>query len=172
MIRDVIKYGLYFVFLVLLQVVVLNNINLFNSVNPYLYIAFIIALPLELASIWLFFLSFLLGLSIDLFVMTPGIHAASAVFAAYIRSILIRLMQVREGYDPGTTPSVSDFGWGWFLQFASIVVFLHHLTLFVLDAFSFNHFGMTILHTFASFAFTMLLLIVTQSKFKKRGLSE
>ena len=141
-------------------------------INPHLFIAFVIALPMEIASIWLFLLSFALGFSIDLFVMTPGVHAAATVFAAYIRTILIRLMQVREGYDPGTRPSVSDFGWAWFLQFASIIVFMHHLTLFTLDAFSFSHFGMTLLHTLASFAFTMLLMVITQSRFKNRGSGE
>jgi hypothetical protein len=67
-----------FVMLVLLQVFLLKNITLYNLSTPYLYILFILLLPFETPNLVLFALAFVLGLTIDAFYDTPGLHAALA----------------------------------------------------------------------------------------------
>ena len=68
-----------FVLLVFIQVFLLKNITLYDLSTPYLYILFILLLPFETPNILLFPLAFILGITIDAFCNTPGLHAATCV---------------------------------------------------------------------------------------------
>ena len=77
MINNILKHSVRFVFLVLLQVLILNNIQLNGFINPYLYILFIIMLPFEIPVWLLMLLAFVMGISIDMFLNTMGIHVCA-----------------------------------------------------------------------------------------------
>ena len=79
----------WFFILMLMQVLIFNNINLFGYTNPLIYIAFVFYYPLHKERSLFLFLSFLLGLSIDFFSNTGGINAAATLFIAYIRLPLL-----------------------------------------------------------------------------------
>lgn len=168
MIKLIAKYIAYFIFLVLLQVMILNNINFAGNINPYLYIIFVLALPFNVSKSGVLILSFLMGLTIDLFVYTPGINAAATVFLGFSRNLLLPLFQPRDGYEPGTHPSVAHYGWSWYMRYAVILVILHHVALFFLDAFSLKNFGSTLLNSLYTAVFTLILIILTQSSSSKR----
>ena len=74
---DVFTNSIRFIVLVLTQVLILNHINLFGYVNPYLYILFIILYPLTGNKSLLIALGFILGLTMDMFGDSGGIHAAA-----------------------------------------------------------------------------------------------
>jgi len=59
-----------FIVLILVQVLVLNSIEFLGYINPYIYILFIILFPINNNRPLFIFLGFLLGLTIDLFLMT------------------------------------------------------------------------------------------------------
>ena len=84
-----------FIILILLQVLVLNNINFLGYINPYIYILFIILYPIKNNRLLFIFLSFLLGLTVDLFLDSGGVHAAACVTIAYIRPILLKFSFAR-----------------------------------------------------------------------------
>ena len=79
-----------FVVLILVQVLVLNHINFFGYLDPYLYVLFILMLPFEIPGWMLLISAFLLGLGIDLFSGTSGIHTAASVFMAFCRPAMLR----------------------------------------------------------------------------------
>ena len=81
-----------FLTLVLLQIFVLNNIEFMGFINPYVYILFILLLPLETPKWLLLFLGFLLGYTIDYFSHTIGLNIAATVLVAYLRPKLISLI--------------------------------------------------------------------------------
>ena len=89
-----------FIFLVLFQVLVLDNIQLGGYLNPFMYVLFILLMPFETPGWVLLFSAFLLGGSIDLFEHTPGMHASAAVFMAFLRPAVLKLIAPREGYEP------------------------------------------------------------------------
>ena len=89
--NKILSQGLFFLFLLCLQVFILNNINFLGYINPYLYIAFIFLYPLEKNKFPLLFLSFILGISIDFFSDSGGIHAFSILFIAYTRLFFVRV---------------------------------------------------------------------------------
>jgi len=61
-----------FIFLVLFQVWILNNLRVGGYINPYFYIYFVLLLPFSAPKWLLLVSSFLLGISIDLFMNTRG----------------------------------------------------------------------------------------------------
>lgn len=162
MINIILKNTLRFIFLVLLQVLVLNNVQFLSSINPYFYILFIILLPFETPGWLLLILAFLLGFTIDIFCDSTGLHASASVFAAFFRPGILSLVSPRDGYEPGTKPQVSYYGFSWFIKYSVFIVFLHHLFLFVMEVFSFSDLGQTIIRILLSTFFTMILVILSQ----------
>lgn len=162
MINMVSRNIIRFIFLVLFQVFILNNINLGGYINPYFYVFFILLLPFETPKWLLLMSSFLLGLSVDMFSDTAGLNAAACVFMAFCRPYILGVVSSRQEYEPGIQPIIRDLGFNWFFSYALILVSIHHLLLFYLEVFSFSEFFHTFLRTFLSIAFTMLLLILSQ----------
>ena len=86
----IITHIVRFIALVLIQALVLNHINFLGYINPYIYILFIILFPIKNNRILFIFLAFLLGLSIDLFLDSGGVHAAASVTISYIRPVILK----------------------------------------------------------------------------------
>lgn len=151
-----------FIFLVLIQVWVLNNIRLGHFVNPYLYVLFILLLPFETPSWLILASSFLLGVTIDMFCNTPGVHASASVFMAFLRPYVLRGISPREGFESGTFPLVHYYGIIWFLKYATLLIFAHHLFLFTVEVFKFDNFYLVLWRTFLSSIFTLALVLISQ----------
>ncbi len=151
-----------FVFLVLLQVMVLNNIQFSGYINPYMYVLFILLLPFETPKWLVLVLSFILGLSVDMFCDTLGIHASASVFMAFLRPFVLRAISPRDGFETGTYPRVSFYGVVWFLKYSLLLVFSHHLFLFVIEVFKFDNLHLILWRTALSTIFTVFLIIISQ----------
>ena len=116
MINHLPRYIFNFIFLILIQVTVLNNIQFSGYVNPYLYILFIITLPFETPGWLLLVLGFLTGVTIDIFSNTLGMHASATVFMAYLRPFILRAFAPRDEYQPGSLPLMHHYGFSWFFR--------------------------------------------------------
>jgi rod shape-determining protein MreD len=92
--RSIIVNILRFIFLVFIQVFLLKNITLYSFSTPYLYILFILLLPFETPNLLLFPLAFILGLTIDAFYDTPGLHAASCVLLTLFHHFFLFNLEV------------------------------------------------------------------------------
>lgn len=155
-----------FILLVLVQVLVLNNIKFLGFINPYLYVLFIITLPISVPRGFLLLIAFLLGLSIDIFSNTVGVHAFATVFVAFMRDPLFSLFAPRDNHEY-SAPSMFSFGANQFTKYAILMVFIHHTILFVLEAFSFENLGMLFLRILLNSIFTLVLLLGIE-RFKTR----
>lgn len=153
---------LRFVALLLLQVGVLNQIQFGGYINPYLYILFVIMLPFGTPGWLTLVLAFIMGISIDLFCNTPGIHASATVFAAFIRPWLLAGLLPRDGVEPDVTPNIRVFGFAWFFNYSAIMVLIHHIFLFLIDVFKFNALHIVLWRTMLSVIFTMFLVVLSQ----------
>lgn len=158
----ILKNIIRFVVLVFIQVAILNNIQVSGFVNPYMYILFILLLPFEIPNWLLLLLSFILGLSIDVFSGTVGMHASACVFMAYVRPYVLNYLSLRDGYEVGTYPGIAYFGFAWFFKYALSLIVAHHSFLFVVEAFSFANFSETIMRIIFSAFFTLTLIITSQ----------
>jgi rod shape-determining protein MreD len=116
------------VVLVLLQVFLLKNITLYNLSTPYLYILFILLLPFETPKYAAFCASFILGLTIDAFYDTPGLHAAACVLLALVRILFISITVQKDGFDNEPEPTLSIMGFRWFFTYALVLTFSSFLS--------------------------------------------
>ena len=156
--RNIIRFAL----LVLFQVLVFNNIELGGYLNPYIYTLFILLLPFETPG-WIVILSgFLIGLSVDIFSETLGMHTAATTFMAYLRPIALSMVSPRDGYESGSFPRVYYYGFIWFLQYSLILVFAHHTVLFLTELFRIQDFFYILLRILLSTVFSVLLLSMSQ----------
>jgi rod shape-determining protein MreD len=162
MINDIISNIIRFIILVLVQVLILNNIQLGGYINPYLYVLFILLLPIETPKWLILFLSFFIGIGVDMFSNTMGLHAAASVFMGFCRPYLLKVLAPREGYATETKLSLKSMSLRWFLTYGGILVFLHHLFLFYTEAFRFTEFFHTLLRVILSSFFSILLIIICQ----------
>lgn len=161
------QYAGRFILFVLVQVLILNNIQFSGLINPYLYIMFIIILPFETPNWLLLFTAFALGISIDSFTNTLGMHTSAAVFIAFIRPYVLKIMAPREGYDTGTLPRIKFYGLQWFIRYSVIITVAHHFFLFYLEVFRLSDFFLTFSRVFLSSIFTMILILITHYLFFK-----
>ena len=162
----VIQHSIRFVALVLLQVTVLNNINFLGDINPYLYIIFILLYPINNNRITFIFLSFLLGLTIDMFSDSGGVHAAACVTIAFIRPVVLKFCFGSVYENQNIKFSNVDFG-AKIIYFV-IMVLIHHLILFSLEIFNFSQILLILQKTLFSGIFTILLCIITTIIFSRK----
>ena len=155
-----------FVALVFLQVFLLNNINLAGYINPYIYILFIVLFPLDGNKGLLIFLSFLLGLSVDIFEDSGGVQAAACVFIAYIRPFVLKYsFGVSYEYNSVKLQIASPTER---LTYLASMVFIHHFVMFALEIFSFEHLMLLLKSTLFSGVFTLVLIYGILILFNKR----
>ena len=161
MIRVILINFLRFFALVFLQVFLLKNLTLYNLSTPYPYIIFILLLPFETPNILLFLLSFLLGLTIDSFYDTPGLHAATCVLLAMVRILFISITVQKDGFDNEPEPTLSVMGFRWFFTYASVLTLFHHFFLFNLEVFRISEIQYTLLRFLLSSVFTIFLMLIS-----------
>ena len=162
MINSILRFGLIFILLVLLQVLLFNNIQFSGYVNPYVYILFILLLPIDVPSWLLLILSFVTGLIIDFFSGSPGMHTSATVLAGFVRPYILRIVSPRDGYESGSDPSMLNYGFRWFFFYALLVVLVHHTALFYLEVFRFEEFFRTMLRVLLSSIFSMTFILLIE----------
>ncbi len=121
-----------FIFLILLQVLVLNHVLLFGYINPILYILFIFLYPIKKEKGLFLILSFLLGLSVDIFSNSGGINAAATLLIAYVRLPLLHLIQNKTEFDY-LLFNIKKLNLIQALVYIFSLTFLHHLIVFLLE---------------------------------------
>jgi len=167
MINSILRFGLIFILLIMLQVLLFNNIQFSGYVNPYVYVMFILLLPVEIPAWLLLLLSFFTGAIIDYFSGSPGMHSSATVLAGFVRPWALRVIAPRDGYEPNSDPSMVTYGFRWFLIYTLFIVLIHHTALFYLEVFRLTEFFRTFIRVLFSsvFSITFILLI----EFYRRG---
>jgi len=150
-----------FISLVLVQVLIFNQVQFSGFFNPYVYVLFIILLPLSAPRYLVLILAFLLGLIIDVFSNSLGVHSAATVFAAYARPLVIRVISNRED-DKSDYPGLHQNKLIWFINYLLIMVLLHHTVLFYLEVYTFTNFFNTFYRVILSSLFSIIIIVLSQ----------
>lgn len=158
--RSAIVYFLSF-FVYAIAQAFFKNLVIFNTSFCFLYVAFILLMPIETNNLILMLLGFLIGFSVDVFYDSLGLHAFTIVFIAYIRNYWLGVITPQGGYDAGALPSISSQGLQWFLVYTLPLVFIHHLVLFLVEAAG-SLFWYSMLKTINSLMFTMTVIVLLQ----------
>lgn len=157
----------FFVFLSL-QVLIFNNINLFGYLNPYPYVLFILLYPVNSNKSVLLLGSFALGILLDMFCNSGGIHTTASLILAFIRPTLFKF-SFGLSYEYQTV-KIADKISPERITLLLLAIFIHHFILFYLEYFRigllFTILSRTLLSTL--FTFTICLLIIYLIKPNKR----
>lgn len=151
------------VLLMAIQIFILNNIYLGGVFNPYLYVLIILSLPVEISAVSVLFLGFFSGLILDLFSHTLGMHTMALTLVGFIRPKVLSMVAPRDGFDLGASVNVQDLGWSKYSFYALLLIFPHHLLLFVLEGFSSGLFWLAVQKTIFNTILTFVLVLLVQS---------
>jgi len=156
-----------FILLVLIQALILNHINFLGYINPYIYILFIILYPVKNNRTLFIFLSFLLGLSVDIFSDSGGVHAAASVTLAFIRPGFLKSVfgalyenQTIKFFNMDLAPKLTYIG---------LMTVVHHFIMFTLEIFSISKIILIAQKTLFSSIFTIILCILVTIIFSRKS---
>jgi len=168
----VIKNLLRFLGLGLVQILILKSIDIswgnFNFIHLFIYPLVILLLPLKTPRVIVILIAFFLGLTIDVFYDSLGVHASASVFMAFCRKIVLRFLEPYGGYKTDIIPSLKNMGITWFFIYSGILLFLHLLFYFSMEAFSIVFIFQILMNTIFSFIFSIILIFLHQFIFNTK----
>jgi rod shape-determining protein MreD len=162
MVINLVKYLLVFIVSVLLQVLIFNNIVIARVITPFFYILFILLLPFNTPRSLLLFLSFALGITIDMFTNTPGVHASASLLIGFLRPEILEIISSRETLESVAAPRIKNMSIQWFAGYTAFLVIIHHFALFFIEAFTFEGFLITLLRIILSSVLSIGLIVLSQ----------
>lgn len=147
-----------FILLLFAQVLIFNRIDLFGFINPFPYILFIILFPVNGNKTGLLAASFFLGILMDMFCNSGGVHAAACITLAYFRPAIFKF-SFGLSYEYQTV-KLNDVITPERFSFLLIAVVLHHSIMFLLEVFKLSFLWEILLRTFLSTIFTLITCII------------
>jgi hypothetical protein len=157
----------FFIFL-FYQVLILQNVVLFNTAFCFLYVLYLLLLPVETNPLLLMGIGFAMGFVVDLFYESIGLHAFACVMLMYVRNYWLNQITPQGGYDSGSVPSMALSTVQWFVIYIAPMIFLHHALLFFIEAGGFGMFWFTLWKVITSTFFTTLVILIAQFLFPSR----
>lgn len=159
---NIVRHIGLFVLLALLQVLLFNKIHIMGYATPILYIYFIIKLPIDLNRNWVLLLSALMGLTIDSFSYTLGLHTLACVLTGFARFYFLNLFTPRDLFE-SVAPSFFTFGKGLFMRYASMLSLFHLVVLYLTESLSLFDPMQLIYRIAGSFLLTIILIFAFET---------
>jgi hypothetical protein len=167
------KYIIGFFLYILLQQYLFNSLTIFDIATPFIFLIYLLLLPLSIKFSWTIIIAFVMGLSIDLlsYSIPDGLHSFAAVAITGLRQSWIRVTNPTVNFSGKENFTFSQQSMNWFVIYLSPLLLFHHTIYFVLDAFSSPGFWWVILRIITSFIYTLLssLVIVFLFYHKAKG---
>lgn len=165
-VKNIIRFALF----LLVQVYVLDKIpQLHRFITPYLYFLFVLWLPFSISRTGLMLAGFVIGLSLDYFTMTPGLHAAACVLIAYIRPFIITVLIPKDITEFNyREPSPKAMGWTPYTIYILVLALLHNGYLVFLEWLSFGSFLDFIIKVLGTTIISLLLIFTVELLFPRR----
>ncbi|CDN30899.1 Rod shape-determining protein MreD [Mucinivorans hirudinis] len=155
---QIVEYIISFIVLILTQVFIFDNVNIFGMVTPYIYIMFIIVLPMQIGHTLLIILGFVSGGVVDLLTGSGGLSAMVATWVAFIRPALLHITAGRDIVSEGGIPSVVRMGGAKFIFYLSMMVFAYNIPLFILETMNIKYIAVTSLRILFSSVFSIITI--------------
>ena len=169
----IVKNIIRLILIMIIQVFILNNIPpLHQFIVPYFYFVFLLWMPFRVTRTALLFTAFFLGLFVDMFYKTPGLHAAASLLVGFLRPFIIGLLLPKEATEWGNEePSLDTMGMAPYVTYIVILTLLHHFYLVLLEWLQFGSFfyflGKILLTTLVS----LLLIAIADLFFNRKSRS-
>jgi hypothetical protein len=134
-------------------------VHLFGYINPYLYILALLLLPAQTPRWLQYLIAFGTGLIIDIFLRSYGVQAFACVLMLFVRPLVETLVSGRKRSESRELSTFADKEFGKMVVYTLILVFIHHFSVILLEAFTFRHFLHNLLVALGNTLFTSFLII-------------
>ncbi len=167
--RNILILIISLVVLVPLQVFVFRNFVFFNLGFCFIYLLFLLSLPRELSIGLGMVIALIIGLVIDLFYQTIGIHAAAGVLLMFLKPYWLNVNTPRSGYEVNYLPVIPNYGLGWFIVYALPLVLVYSLTVLFIEAGNTGLFWMILSKALITTVITLFFVIILQYLFYSKA---
>ncbi|BDD03429.1 hypothetical protein AUTU_09120 [Aureibacter tunicatorum] len=159
---------MHFALYVGMQVIFLKNLVMFQMAFTFVYIGFVLLLPIRISPVANLMIGFFTGLMVDMFYDTLGINAAACTLLAYLRLHWLNFIKPQGGYENINIPSVRNFGLRWFSYYTLPLIFIFIFTFFFIEHGGIKMFSSALLKSIASTFLTYFLITLIQYLFYPR----
>ena len=171
---ETIKQIIRAVLILLVQVLVFKRVGLGSSWlwqhgDIFIYPIIVLLLPFKLSRHTVIVIGFLIGLIIDMFYDTIGVHAFALTATAYARGLLLSYLEPRGGYQLAMSPTQYSMGLNWLVTFTSLSLAIHIFLYFTAEIFTFVYIGQILLNTLVTFILSMMAVIGYHLLFNPRA---
>ena len=157
--NQIINYIILFISLLLAQVLICNHIILFGVATPIIYIYLVISLPMSSSVNLLLLISFLSGLTIDIFSDTLGVNCLAAVIMTMCRKPILLLYNPRENDKKGLIPTMTSLGFSVYLKYLTTLVLIYSIISYSAEYLSFINFSRMTLKIISSTILSTIILV-------------
>jgi len=147
-----------YILVMVLQVLLFDQLQLWGACHPYIYLLCLLMMPITLPPIADMLIGGIIGLIMDMFCNSLGVHTASCILIMFLRPYLLGVI-LNDKDRLNEQVSLRSIGMEAFIKYVVILVLIHHLTVFSLAAWSWYHIGFVLLETAVSSAITIFVII-------------
>lgn len=151
------QFGRYII-VMLLQILLFDQLQLWGACHPYIYVLCLLMMPITLPHSADMIIGAVVGLIMDVFCNSMGVHTASCILLMFVRPYLLGAI-INDKDRLNEQISLRTMGMEAFIKYTVILVLIHHLTVFSLAAWSWSHIGFVLLETLISSIVTILIII-------------
>ena len=147
-----------FILLLLAQVMFFSNIHAHPLLDVYIYPICILSLPFNTPRWLLMILSLIMGLSVDFFLGSLGMHGAAALLLGFLRPNLVSIITPK-GADFEINPNIYVQGFMWFTTYYSVAYLVLLGSYFCIESWGFYNLFWLIIKILLSTTTSILLSI-------------
>lgn len=167
-IKNIIRFLLF----IIIQVLILKRIDTsfgnFTYIHLIIFPAALMLLPIKTPRAIIILLGFVLGIVVDAFYDSPGVHASAMVMMAFSRDYILKYLEPQGGYSGNQIPSINHFDLAWYLIYSSVMMSIYFIMYFSMEAFSFVYIVDILLNTIFSFILSMPIILLHQFIFNPK----
>lgn len=142
-----------------LQVLLFNQLQLYGLCRPYVYVLCLLMMPVTLPLTVDMLVGVALGLVMDIFCNSLGIHMAACVLVMFLRHRMLRNAVADFERLTGEV-AIASVGLEVFIRYSAALILIHHAVIFLLSAWGWAHLGWSLLQTLVSSVVTFLLVML------------
>ena len=147
-----------YILVMALQVLLFDQLQLLGACHPYVYVLCLLMMPITLPHSVDMIIGATAGIIMDIFCNSLGVHTAACILVMFIRPYLIGAI-VSDKDRLNEQINLHTIGMEALVKYVVIMVLIHHLTIFLLAAWSWHHIGFVALETIISSTVTILIII-------------
>ena len=158
--KNIFRFLIVFLLQAFVLISLTINYPILDNINVIIYPVIILLLPLRTPNAFILIIGFVLGLLLDIFYNSPGVHASASVLIAFLRPFVLSWVEPRGGYSVESSPTMREYGNTWFIMYSSILMLIHLFFLFSVQAFTFVFIIEILLKTLLSFVISMVFILI------------